>query len=477
MDALEIDRAMLVGHSFGGVIAMHAAALHPDRIEAVVLSDPSFAALRHLEDLGRWGHWQNFREEAAQAGVTLSSEHWYDLARFFDQVLHLDGEQLLRFRQAVGLPGLNRLLRLATTTCGEDAKAVAGLTEDLIFGVTQPVLALFGEFSPFLATADHLAATPAPLRQPARARGQAPGARGELRAVRRAGVRVPDDGPAIGRGGEAEPMNTKPTVLLTGAAHGIGHATAMALARRGTPLGLIDRDGPALAALAQELVDMGATVADAVADVTDRDALQRAVAAITARIGPIEVLVACAGIGTLTLVPDLDTAMLRQILDVNVVGVAQSIEAVLPGMIAQGTGPHRRRGQRGRLPRLPLDDLLFRVEGRADRLPRGPAAGPAPAGRDGDHRLPRVRPDTAQHDRTLPAAGQDDRARGGGPPPRSRGRAPAPELRLPLGHADRPGHPQVHARPILRPPDALVRPSGDGRRVLISHWSLVIGHW
>src|SRR5690348_2302714 len=34
MDALDIDRAMLVGHSFGGVIAMHAAVLHPDRIEA-----------------------------------------------------------------------------------------------------------------------------------------------------------------------------------------------------------------------------------------------------------------------------------------------------------------------------------------------------------------------------------------------------------------------------------------------------------
>ena len=31
MDALEIDRAMLVGHSFGGVIAMHAAVLHPRR--------------------------------------------------------------------------------------------------------------------------------------------------------------------------------------------------------------------------------------------------------------------------------------------------------------------------------------------------------------------------------------------------------------------------------------------------------------
>jgi pimeloyl-ACP methyl ester carboxylesterase len=157
MDALEIERAMLVGHSFGGVIAMHAAVLHPDRIDAVVLSDPCFAALRHLEDISRWGHWQNFREEAVQAGVTLSDEHWYDLGKFFDQVLHLDGERLLRFRQAVGLPGLNRLLRLAQTTCGDDAKMEAGLTEDLIRGVTQPVLALFGEYSPFLATADYLA--------------------------------------------------------------------------------------------------------------------------------------------------------------------------------------------------------------------------------------------------------------------------------------------------------------------------------
>lgn len=133
-------------------------------------------------------------------------------------------------------------------------------------------------------------------------------------------------------------MSTKPTVLLTGAAHGIGRATAMALAARGTPMGLIDRDGPALAALVQELKERGVTVADATVDVTDRDALTRAVAAIESSVGPIDVLVACAGIGTLTLVPELDTPTLRQTLDVNLVGVAHSIEAVLPGMIARGRG-------------------------------------------------------------------------------------------------------------------------------------------
>jgi short-subunit dehydrogenase len=133
-------------------------------------------------------------------------------------------------------------------------------------------------------------------------------------------------------------MNAKPTVLLTGAAHGIGRATAIALARRGMPLGLVDRDGVTLAALTEELERLGATVSPAVADVTDRETLQHAVESITARIGPIDTLVACAGIGTLTLVPNLDTAMLRQTLDVNIVGVAHSIEAVLPGMIAAGRG-------------------------------------------------------------------------------------------------------------------------------------------
>ncbi len=156
MDVLEMKSAVLVGHSFGAVIAMHAATLQPDRVRALVLSDPYFPCLRHLEDVSRWGHWQNFRKEALDAGVTLSDEHWYDISVFFDQVKHLDGESLLRFRHAVGLPALNRLVRLAQTTCGDDAKDPAGLTPDRIASVRQPALALYGEHSPFLSTGEYL---------------------------------------------------------------------------------------------------------------------------------------------------------------------------------------------------------------------------------------------------------------------------------------------------------------------------------
>lgn len=158
MDRVGARKARLVGHSFGGVIAAHAAALEPDRVEAVVFSDPYFPALRHLEDVSKWGHWQSFRAEAAGAGVMLSDEFWYDLDKFFDQVLHLDAEAMLKFRHAVGLPAMNRLLRLGRTTCGADSRAVAGLTEDLIRGIRAPALAVYGEASPFLATMDYLVA-------------------------------------------------------------------------------------------------------------------------------------------------------------------------------------------------------------------------------------------------------------------------------------------------------------------------------
>ena len=158
MDHLGVEQATLVGHSFGGVIAAHVAAREPARVDALVLSDPYFPALRHLEDVSRWGHWQAFREEARGAGVELSDEHWYDLGKFFDQIRGLEGEKLLSLRQAVGLPGLNRLLRLGKTSCGDDTKSPAGLTVEKILAIDVPALAVYGAHSPFLATADYLCA-------------------------------------------------------------------------------------------------------------------------------------------------------------------------------------------------------------------------------------------------------------------------------------------------------------------------------
>jgi 3-oxoacyl-[acyl-carrier protein] reductase len=133
-------------------------------------------------------------------------------------------------------------------------------------------------------------------------------------------------------------MSELPLVLITGAANGIGRATALELARNGVRMGLIDIDSNGLESLANELRDAGATFVAQTADVSWRWPLRQAVKEIEAALGPVDVLVACAGFGTLTLVPDLALDTLRHTFEVNMFGVAESIEAVLPSMLNRGRG-------------------------------------------------------------------------------------------------------------------------------------------
>lgn len=131
---------------------------------------------------------------------------------------------------------------------------------------------------------------------------------------------------------------TPQVIVLTGAANGIGRSTAEALVARGHRVGLIDRDAPRLDEVRARLGRDGASVASAAADVVDPGSIKSAVASIEATLGPCDVLVACAGVGRMTHVPDLDTAAFRTMLEVNVLGVANTFDAVIPGMIERGRG-------------------------------------------------------------------------------------------------------------------------------------------
>ena len=232
LDVLGIDRARLVGHSFGAVIAVHAAVIAPERVEALVLSDPYFPALRHLEDVSRWGHWQNFRQAGRGGGRDPLVGYLVrpdDLLRPGARTSMTSG--CSRFRQAVGLPGLNRVLRLARTTCGHDSKLADGLSAEQIAARAS---ALPGALRSELAVPDHgrlpdraLAGLPGT----ADPRCAAPRPRGESRGVRRGGARVPGISSAR-RELRGLLMSELPLVLITGAANGIGRATALELARR-----------------------------------------------------------------------------------------------------------------------------------------------------------------------------------------------------------------------------------------------------
>jgi short-subunit dehydrogenase len=91
-----------------------------------------------------------------------------------------------------------------------------------------------------------------------------------------------------------------------------------------------------LDALATQL--SGKSFAWAAADVTDRAALRAALAQVGQRLGPINVLIASAGIGMETSALDFHGEDFESIIRVNLIGVANSVDAVLPEMLARHSG-------------------------------------------------------------------------------------------------------------------------------------------
>jgi NAD(P)-dependent dehydrogenase (short-subunit alcohol dehydrogenase family) len=124
--------------------------------------------------------------------------------------------------------------------------------------------------------------------------------------------------------------------LITGAGSGLGRQLARDLANAGAAVAAVDLQPEPLAALAAELP--GQTVTWAVADVTDRTALGSAVDRFEQELGPIDLLIANAGIGRETSGLAFRAADVEAQVRVNLLGVANSIDAVLPGMLARRRG-------------------------------------------------------------------------------------------------------------------------------------------
>ena len=120
--------------------------------------------------------------------------------------------------------------------------------------------------------------------------------------------------------------------LVTGAARGIGLATAKALAARGASVVVVDLDQGAAERAAAEVHDTRAM--GLAADVTDRGAMQRAVAATVERFGGLDVVVANAGIaarGATMRASSPEAA--ERVLDVNLFGVYRTVDAALPEIV------------------------------------------------------------------------------------------------------------------------------------------------
>ena len=127
-------------------------------------------------------------------------------------------------------------------------------------------------------------------------------------------------------------------VAITGAGSGIGEATALLLAGRGARLVLGARGTDRLARLAARIEKAGGTAVWTRTDVTRRDDLTALVALAGERFGWLDVLVANAGVGTISPLDDLRVDEWYRMVDVNVKGLLHGIGAALPVFRAQGSG-------------------------------------------------------------------------------------------------------------------------------------------
>jgi NAD(P)-dependent dehydrogenase (short-subunit alcohol dehydrogenase family) len=121
-------------------------------------------------------------------------------------------------------------------------------------------------------------------------------------------------------------------VFITGAARGIGADVARRLRADGAELVLTDLDAPPLAALAGDLGG-DAHVLTVIADVRDFVAMESAVKQAVARFGGIDIVIANAGIASFGSVLEVDPGAFKRVIDIDVVGVFNTVRAALPAVI------------------------------------------------------------------------------------------------------------------------------------------------
>jgi NAD(P)-dependent dehydrogenase (short-subunit alcohol dehydrogenase family) len=130
------------------------------------------------------------------------------------------------------------------------------------------------------------------------------------------------------------------TVLVTGAASGIGRATALACARRGAALVVCDRDEAELAEAERELRDLGGRVLARPVDVASSEQMRAFAEAVHREVEAVDLLVNNAGVGLGGLFLDTSLEDWEWIARINLFGVVYGCHFFVPAMVRRGRGGH-----------------------------------------------------------------------------------------------------------------------------------------
>jgi len=127
-------------------------------------------------------------------------------------------------------------------------------------------------------------------------------------------------------------------VMITGASSGIGRGLAVELARQGAKIGLVARRADVVAEVVREIEQVGSGALALPADVQDAESLSAAAGTLRDAFGPVDILIANAGIGPTRDAATIDAKEIAGVINVNVIGASNSAAAVIPQMVERGSG-------------------------------------------------------------------------------------------------------------------------------------------
>ncbi len=157
LDALEIERPLIAGHSYGADIALYLALAHPDRVREVIAIEAALPALEESRRPEGWVGWAYWARALEESGHPVPPEKRSDMRYMIRATIDLP-------KQWGPLKGLPRnpkpLLKLIDeTSLPEDYRQVGSLTLDRVATIETPVVLIYTEHSAFIDTFEYLKET------------------------------------------------------------------------------------------------------------------------------------------------------------------------------------------------------------------------------------------------------------------------------------------------------------------------------
>lgn len=150
LDALEIERPVVIGHSYGADIALYFAALHPERVSEVIAIESALPAMDEVRSHDQWIGWSYWAGVLERAGHPVPSERHADMRYLMRATIDMPK----KWGPLRGLPRNPRpfLRLLEETTLPEDYRRIGTLTLDRLPALQTPVVLMYSEDSVFLET-------------------------------------------------------------------------------------------------------------------------------------------------------------------------------------------------------------------------------------------------------------------------------------------------------------------------------------